>query len=616
MRNASIKNSIVAAFSSLLAIAGCGGINASPTGDGGTSGTGGNATCETSAPSTFDAIQEVIFEARGCTASACHGDATQGGLDLRTGASYASLVSVDSTRSDKVRVFPGEQGLSFLFEKVAAATNGTTLPTEAGGVMPAGGGAALSGDELEALRLWIRGGAQETGVVAGTTDLLECGLSDDADPNKLPVPDPPAADVGLQFYAGGWDVPAGKESEVCYATYYDVADQIPEMAKTLCTYGGVEQDCFAYRTNTLFQDPQSHHSIVRLYYGESEADNASWGDWTCLGGPNAGVACDPTQFGISATSGGADCGGAESACTTPVTTSFACRGWGPGDSRKKARGFSGSQTPISRKYLPDGVYDEVPAKGFLIWNSHAFNLTKKDTTVEQWVNLEYVGPELRDYRVDGIFDAASIFDMGPIQPFESNEICRTLTLDQYSQLIDISSHVHQRGIQFRIWSPPQPVGCEPARDDDDPATDCKPDTTKDPFYESAIYNDPVEIRYEPALAHNSADPEMRTYKFCGLFDNGEDDPANLKLNSNAPDSAICDTLIGSVVAHCGCPDSELRCVNDPTNTVACMGDDSLCDTAPGAGDGYCDACPLRGGVTTDDEMFILLGTYFVKPPVE
>ena len=28
------------------------------------------------------------------------------------------------------------------------------------------------------------------------------------------------------------------------------------------------------------------------------------------------------------------------------------------------------------------------------------------------------------------------------------------------------------------------------------------------------------------------------------------------------------------------------------------------------GDGECDACPLRGGVTTEDEMFILIGAYF------
>ena len=36
-----------------------------------------------------------------------------------------------------------------------------------------------------------------------------------------------------------------------------------------------------------------------------------------------------------------------------------------------------------------------------------------------------------------------------------------------------------------------------------------------------------------------------------------------------------------------------------------------CDTAPGLGDGVCDACPLLGGVTTEDEMFILIGSFFV-----
>jgi hypothetical protein len=40
--------------------------------------------------------------------------------------------------------------------------------------------------------------------------------------------------------------------------------------------------------------------------------------------------------------------------------------------------------------------------------------------------------------------------------------------------------------------------------------------------------------------------------------------------------------------------------------------DRSCDSADGAGDGFCDACPLFGGVTTEDEMFILLGHYFVR----
>ena len=37
-----------------------------------------------------------------------------------------------------------------------------------------------------------------------------------------------------------------------------------------------------------------------------------------------------------------------------------------------------------------------------------------------------------------------------------------------------------------------------------------------------------------------------------------------------------------------------------------------CDSTDGAGDGICDACVLKGGVTTQDEMFLLLGSFFVK----
>jgi hypothetical protein len=36
--------------------------------------------------------------------------------------------------------------------------------------------------------------------------------------------------------------------------------------------------------------------------------------------------------------------------------------------------------------------------------------------------------------------------------------------------------------------------------------------------------------------------------------------------------------------------------------------DAQCDTASGAGDGSCDACTVRFGITTDDEMFVLAGS--------
>jgi len=46
---------------------------------------------------TFDQIQRRIFGARGCRVETCHGSAKSGGLDLRVGAAYASLVGAAAT---------------------------------------------------------------------------------------------------------------------------------------------------------------------------------------------------------------------------------------------------------------------------------------------------------------------------------------------------------------------------------------------------------------------------------------------------------------------------------------------------------------------------------------
>ena len=39
----------------------------------------------------FQQVQEQIFEGRGCTSPACHGEGATGGLDLRADRSYESL---------------------------------------------------------------------------------------------------------------------------------------------------------------------------------------------------------------------------------------------------------------------------------------------------------------------------------------------------------------------------------------------------------------------------------------------------------------------------------------------------------------------------------------------
>ena len=80
----------VIAAAAALFVAACG-----SSGDG-TPGAGGK--CD--ADSTFAQVQQQIFEGRGCTASACHGEQMRGGLDLRPASAYGNLIGVAASSGD------------------------------------------------------------------------------------------------------------------------------------------------------------------------------------------------------------------------------------------------------------------------------------------------------------------------------------------------------------------------------------------------------------------------------------------------------------------------------------------------------------------------------------
>ena len=127
-------------------------------------------------------------------------------------------------------------------------------------------------------------------------------------------------------------------------------------------------------------------------------------------------------------------------------------------------------------------------------------------------------------------------------------------------------------------------------------------------YFSSSYSDPVQLNYEPPVVLDDADPEMRTYKYCSLFDNGTDlgKPA-VKQRSTSPNA-----ILGGP-----CSLEEVACLAGPNQGTLCGSVDgepnhAFCDNLPG--DGVCDACPLRGGVTTEDEMFLFLGSFYVPEP--
>lgn len=591
----------------------------------GSEGNGGTeAKCD--AQSTFAQIEEQIFEGYGCTASACHGDSAQGGLDLRPPNAYANLINAPASSGDYERVFPGEQELSMLYQKVAAKTEGfqlATLENPIGGSPMPTSNEVLGEDDLSLLRIWIRGGAPETGIVEGSQQYASCKLEGEVAPNKIQPLPAPATDEGVQFYSGAWEVPAEQEGEVCFVSYYDYSDRIPADFVIPCgeAQGGPDRDCFVYDRSLLAQDPQSHHSIIEFYVPPEDKQehwnpmDPAWKDsWTCLGGDNDGVACTP---------GGDECGHRSQCTTTPLTT-VGCIGYQNAPPELgTVFGFFGraavrqnlvtAQESTFRESYPPNVYAMAPVQGFIVWDSHAFNWTESDTTIEQWLNLRFASPDQLLYERRQIFDADDIFGMGRIEAFESKEACGSFEMPENGRLLTLSSHTHQFGTNFRVWYPPN----EPC-DNDEPGMECQP-PDREPDYVSFDYADPLYQRFadDAIPAFDSPNPEDRTFVFCAIWDNGESNPENVRRNSEKPEAETCDFVetFSKVVPEsfrfftCGCAPEERSCLGGPDEGMLCNGNDSVC----GEG-GVCDACPLGGGVTTEEEMFILLGSYYVQTP--
>ncbi|MDG2308714.1 MAG: hypothetical protein P8R42_29390 [Candidatus Binatia bacterium] len=555
----------------------------------------------TSYDHTWDAVQDQIFAASGCTQFVCHGATAQGGLDLTPANAYANIVSVASTISSLSRIVPGDARVSFLYHKLATATLGEPASVP-GAQMPTGGLAPVDTNRLAGLREWIRAGAPKTGTVLGTESLFD-GCFGEPTPNKIPPLEPPPAGEGIQFYAPPWVVPANDEDEVCYATRYDLNGQVPLNAQTPCPpeMGGPLRTCIRIHDRLLAQDPQSHHSIIQAYIGAHDWTHPGWGAWSCLGGVNEGTSCDPTQLGVPAAAGGAECG-TRSACASAVSSTVACLGWGPPDMGFSINGqgtpnsprIGGSQESYHRITFPDGVFGVVPIQGFTVWNSHGFNLTPTDTTIEQYHNMWFA--DTTDANAIGtIFDSDDIFVMS-VPQFETREYCRTYTLPADSFLFELDSHTHKRGVLFRIWGPPQTPcsggGCT------------APGGA--PIYVSTEYNDPVQLLFDPPVDHTGDGTNDRTYKYCALYDNGATDIQDVKRRSTSPEPPLLFVPGGP------CSAGSTRCIGGPNHNALCSGNHSACDSSPGAGDGDCDACRLIGGVTVEDEMFILLGSHYTS----
>jgi len=523
-------------------------------------------TCaETSSfASTFDGIQSTIFEKHGCTDQTCHGSvAKQGNLDLSPGEAYRNLFQVPSTASALPRVEPGDERRSFLWLKLAAATDPSQLPAHVdvpGAPMP-NGLPPLSKDELELVRLWIYSGAPETGTVAGTPALLGACLPPPTPITIEPLAAPAPGD-GIQFEMPPWKLEAHSEHEICFATYYDITDRVPkEFQDPTGTY-------FRFSGQELRQDPQSHHLILNRYFGHADVHDPSFGGWTCNGGDRAGQQCEPTDP--------TSCGGG-GFCMTPIQQSFACIGFGPSDGGAVSFAIGGAQKAQASVDYVAGVFAQIPMKGILYWNSHAFNLTDEDSTMH--ARLNYYFAKSQQYPLQPIFNISAIFSPNAA-PYTTQTVCNDQDLPRGARLFELSSHTHKHGKGFTVTAPDGSL-----------------------LYQSFVYNDPVDLIFDPPLAFDSPDPAQRRLHYCSLYNNGvaadgSPDPTTVTRASHVPPQGF----------QC----QPLACVAGKVGAL-CAGDDRRCDSSPGARDGSCDACAITGGESTENEMFILQGGYYVAP---
>ena len=613
--------------------------------------------------STFDMVRKVIFAGHGCTNAACHSGAQPAGsLDLSADDVYDRLVDqpVASLAGAQYpglrRVVPGSKGNSLLWLNLASGT----LPAEWRAPlrpMPVGL-PPLSATELELVQKWTEEGATRDGVVPGTAELFDACLPP-PQPLEVKPLDPPAPGVGVQLRAPHQVLPASSERETCFVSYYDFTDQVP------AEFRGSDGTTFRYKRVEARQDPLSHHAVLIVYNGSASITSPVWGAFACRGGALDGQGCVPTNLNAC---------GDDGVCASPPVPSVACIGYGPGDASigtGETSLFTSMGSSLSGR---DGVYDEAPLKGILVWNSHAYNLIDQPAKLDIWVNFDFAAPDEQLHKLHRFTDIAAIANMN-VPPFGAEEICSHHVMPASSRLVDMTSHTHKRGKRFRTFEGAfscqggakngkacSPYGRDPAFPVPDlcagapcvsmqppGAGDCDADgkvtideliegvnlaldgsgvgacprfdpsgdgritvdelvaavtAAVDPeprdadaslMYTNLTYADPFVLSFDPLrrIGPRVSTDQERTVTYCALYDNGYGNPAEVKRASQTPDN-------GQRCKPIACAEGRVG--------QSCSRDGD-CDSTSGAGDGRCDACVTRFGVSTDDEMFVLLGSY-------
>jgi hypothetical protein len=333
----------------------------------------------------------------------------------------------------------------------------------------------------------------------------------------------------------------------------------------------------------VLQDPQSHHMVV--WDPSKSLSTVPASGWTCHGGARDGQPCSGSDMAC----------GESSVCAGPATPGTLCDFNTQAIASNNANIFdtlialgtlasSGLPAQVANTQSPQesvppfegGVYWELPLKGVLWFNSHAFNLTTEDTILDARMNFLFAKEQKRQ-----MIPVNVVKNELPdgIAPFTKKTICSTAVVPQNNSIAMMTGHTHRHGEHF--WAK---------------------DATGKQIYESFVYNDPIYAHYTPWLEFSAADEASRTIDFCAEFNNGvkKDGSPDVQMVTRKsrmpPPTATCTPVActkGKVGAQC-----------------TANGD---CDSTVGAKDGECDACPITTGLTTENEMFVLMPWYVLPP---
>ncbi len=625
--------------------------------------------------STFELIQRVVFEGHGCTSATCHsGPLPSGGLDLSPAVAYDNLIdqppqSVSTEQFPGLaRVIPTYKGRSLLWLNLAAFTQ-PELWTAPLRPMPLGGFAPLSFEELELVQLWIEHGATRTGVVPGTERMFDACLPPPEPLKVEPLPPPPDG-IGVQIRAPHQVLPPKSEREVCFVSAYDLTGKVPEDSL------GPNGDTFRYKRVEARQDPLSHHAVVIVYEGATPITSSVWGPFACRTGEANEPPCDPTD--PNACGGEAICASAPKPSLACI--GFGPGDASIGVAEKSLFNTMGTVLgggePIYEEAPLKGILvwnshafnvTDKPASLDMWLNFEFASLADQQYKLERFVDISGIAKmrvppfgvqevcnfhtfpagtraldlsshvHQRGRRVR-VFEGKFACNGGPANgqpcsplwpdvdlptddlcfgaPCESEQPPRAGDCNRNMQ-VSVDEVIH--GVNIALGS--APVAECPRFDMDESQTVSIDELVaavdsaihpgmRDPqeslIYTSVTYADPLILAFNPPwlIGGPEAMPVERTFTYCGLYNNGFPlDTETVKRRSRVPSNTSPCPASGCVAGLIGQPCS----IN------------SHCDSSLNSGDGVCDACLLTFGVTTDDEMFVLAGSFIRRegaPPDE